>query len=145
MTAFAPGPAETNLFVLRARFLSLLPQRIDAMAHGLASEEPLSDLARRFHNLAGIAGTYGLADVGTLAGEGEETCETATGYDDETKAYLRFLIDSMRDASAREGNEDARRSGAAAADAVQAARFRPADTPRVLCTSRRPSSASIPI
>jgi len=99
MTAVPISTIQTKLFALRERFLSLLPARIDdlsRMLENVRDDGTLRDLMRRFHSIAGTAGTYGLDDVSALAAEGEEICTNTRRFDEETRTYLRFLIDSIR-------------------------------------------------
>jgi HPt (histidine-containing phosphotransfer) domain-containing protein len=96
-----PRPVELKLLQLRERFTAALPRRIDEIADTLANCEaqlaPLSDLERRFHSLAGTAGTYGLTDIADLAAEGESACGTDTPVCvSEMSDYFHSLIDSMR-------------------------------------------------
>jgi len=90
-------PAELKLLELKERFAAALPQRIDELATATsqceAQRAPLRDLERKFHSLAGTAGTYGMTTVSNLAAEGEEACGANEPL---LFAHLQSLIDSMR-------------------------------------------------
>jgi diguanylate cyclase (GGDEF)-like protein len=97
-------PVELKLLQLRERFAAALPRRIDEIADTLSNCEaqlvPLPDLERKFHSLAGTAGTYGLAAVADLAAEGEAACSTDTPVRaSDMFDYFHSLIDSMRQAT----------------------------------------------
>jgi diguanylate cyclase (GGDEF)-like protein len=96
-------PFELKLLQLRERFTAALPRRIDELADALAGCEAnpgtLHDLERKFHSLAGTAGTYGLNAISELAAEGEEACNTETPGAAPAFALfdrLHCLINSMR-------------------------------------------------
>src|SRR5258708_23721262 len=94
-----------KLLVLKERFLAGLPQRFNdleaAMKRCTPEAEPgaVEEVERRFHTIAGTAGTYGLSEVAALAAEGEETCAMSAGSQDDasTLEYLRSLVDSMKE------------------------------------------------
>lgn len=89
--------AELKLLQLRERFAGALPNRIDELADAVKACESqpatLHDLERKFHSLAGTAGTYGLTEIADLAAAGEDACE-ANGP--QLFDRLHGLIDSMR-------------------------------------------------
>ncbi|HJW92170.1 MAG TPA: response regulator [Thermoanaerobaculia bacterium] len=93
----SPHPAEQKLLQLRERFAAALPQRIDDLDGAIRSceAEPatLHDLERKFHSLAGTAGTYGMNDIAGLAAEGEDACEANAP---QLFDHLHGLVDSMR-------------------------------------------------
>jgi PleD family two-component response regulator len=95
-----PRPAELKLLQLRERFTAALPRRIDEIAEALARCEAdpstLPDLERRFHSLAGTAGTYGLAEISALSAEGEDACGTDTSVSAALFDRLHILINAMR-------------------------------------------------
>jgi len=130
MTIASANPTETRLFALRTRFLSLLPQRIADLSDALESRERFEDFARKFHNLAGTAGTYGLMEVSELAAVAEGVCEKASLYDDETVRCLQSLIDAIR--------EGCTRGDQAAPVAIRAGRSASA---RILCVEDDPDQA----
>jgi diguanylate cyclase (GGDEF)-like protein len=98
---------DAKLFRLRERFIGTLPKRIDELASAIdecANEETL----RRFHSLAGTAGTYGLTAISALAREGEDICNEGESLNDaETLIYLRSLIEMMRATAVEPGDETA--------------------------------------
>jgi len=59
--------------LLKERFVSRLPLRIDAIAE-IAGRSAKPDLELAFHSLTGTAATYGLTAVAAIAREGEEMC-----------------------------------------------------------------------
>jgi HPt (histidine-containing phosphotransfer) domain-containing protein len=90
----APGSAQERLLLLHERFHRRLPERlaairgaVDAAASGGSLEEP----ARLFHQIAGTAGTYGLAAITPVAREGEELCTGAIGPRERFAALYRVL------------------------------------------------------
>jgi diguanylate cyclase (GGDEF)-like protein len=95
-----------KLLVLKERFVEALPQRFDDLSTALerwgSAAEPglFEEVERRFHTIAGTAGTYGVVHVAALAAEGEETCAgratTASPDDPAMLGYLRSLVESMR-------------------------------------------------
>src|SRR3954447_23346023 len=93
----SPHPAEQKLLQLRERFAAALPQRIDDLDGAIRSceAEPatLHDLERKFHSLAGTAGTYGMNDIARLAAEGEDAWEASAP---QLVARLQGRLDSVR-------------------------------------------------
>lgn len=55
--------------------LPALQQQIDVLDTLVAWREPVSDLIRRFHSLAGSAGTFGFPDLGVQAKTLEQQCK----------------------------------------------------------------------
>src|SRR5689334_14472668 len=90
---------DAKLHRLRSRFIAALPQRIDAIADAVARCEADTNAAdeatRLFHSLAGTAATHRVNPIAAIAAEGEEACGEKP-FSEETIAYLRSLIDSMR-------------------------------------------------
>jgi HPt (histidine-containing phosphotransfer) domain-containing protein len=83
-----PTVAENKLALLRQRFTSALPERIEALQAMLdmaASGSPMEDLERLLHRLAGSAGTYGLPEISCIAAGGERLCR-----DETVPRYLRI-------------------------------------------------------
>lgn len=134
MTTSVPTSFEAKLHSLRQRFRSLLPERVDELSR-LLDVAALPDLVRRFHNLAGTAGTYGMEEIGALAAEGEEVCENAPSCDAETTACLRVLIDSMR-------GEAASAPPVENAGKLKAHRSNAAARARILCVEDDPDQAN---
>lgn len=134
MTISDPLSFEAKLDSLRERFRALLPERVEELSR-LLDDDAFPDLTRRFHNLAGTAGTYGVEEIGTLAAEGEDVCENARSADPETVSYLRVLIDTMRGAAA--GAPVAEDTGR-----LLACRSTAKARPRILCVEDDPDQAS---
>jgi len=87
---------DAKLLRLRERFIGTLPKRVDDLENAIG-ECNAEETSRRFHSLAGTAGTYGLTAIAALAREGEDTCSESESLDDaETLTYLRSLIEMMR-------------------------------------------------
>jgi len=74
-----------KLATLRAQFIEQLPNRVSTVAQALLAANAVNDagtvrnLERAFHSLAGIAGTYLIDDIFTLAAAGEALCAQAAG------------------------------------------------------------------
>src|SRR5437016_2726580 len=98
---------DAKLLRLRERFVGTLPKRIDDLASSIG-ECAIEETERRFHSLAGTAGTYGLTAISALAREGEDICNEAESLrDTETLTYLRSLLEMMRATAVEPSDEPA--------------------------------------
>ncbi|HXG58148.1 MAG TPA: Hpt domain-containing protein [Thermoanaerobaculia bacterium] len=89
---------------LRRSFLAGTPQRLNAIAASItalarepASRESLDRLRLHFHNLAGLAGMHGMAEVTDLGRCAERTCqrllETGEAASEEDLDRWRTVLD----------------------------------------------------
>lgn len=96
-----------TLQILRERFLRGLAHRVDRMevcliamredSAGDRAAWALGDLTRHFHNLAGIAGTFGCDAVTRSARRGERTCmKLADGSVGTGLETLVRILDELR-------------------------------------------------
>jgi diguanylate cyclase (GGDEF)-like protein len=132
----AVASVEEKIRALRDRFVHGLSGRIDEIAGELAQMAGNGSavaLERKFHTLAGTAGTYGLQAIAELAAQGEEICCDQIVDNSATEA-LHALVTDLRAAIAAEG-------------APPALKLVPAEEPipeamRVLCVEDDPDQAA---
>jgi chemotaxis protein histidine kinase CheA len=95
--------ATAALGFLRSRFLTGLTGRvremhvtIDLLAAGRGEDGAEETLARLFHSLAGIGGTYGFPEITFLAHAGEEACVAGERRDGRARvALLRAVVNAI--------------------------------------------------
>jgi chemotaxis protein histidine kinase CheA len=91
-----------TLLELQERFLAGLDRRLAEIASALAGAYDLESLMRKFHSLAGIAGTYGFHRITDISRECEEFCVTAMsharGLTAEDVTRLQRSVEAMREA-----------------------------------------------
>ncbi|HEX3582872.1 MAG TPA: diguanylate cyclase [Thermoanaerobaculia bacterium] len=100
----AVASVEEKIRALRDRFVSGLGDRIaeiDQELAQMAGNGSAAVLERKFHTLAGTAGTYGLERVAELAAEGEEICCDQIVDQTATQA-LHAIVADLRAAIAAE-------------------------------------------
>lgn len=104
----SPEQATAALGFLRSRFLAGLTKRvremnvtIDLLAAGRGEDVTEETLARHFHSLAGIGGTYGFPEITFLARAGEEACAAGERHDGPSRvALLRAVVNAIDAAGA---------------------------------------------
>ena len=80
-----------ELDALLAEYRASLPQKL-ALIDALLAEGRMAELRRALHTLAGSAGTFGLASVGTAARAAEELLAANPLNRQELQRLLRVLM-----------------------------------------------------
>lgn len=91
---------------LRPRFLAAMAEHLDHMEDAYdvllldnLAQDAMRELAFRAHRVAGIAGTFGWADIGTLARQTEEALNKQLATPDTDKGYIT-AVDTLIEALA---------------------------------------------
>ena len=89
-----------NIAELQQRFLAGLDRRLGELTAALEAMGDAESLMRKFHSLAGIAGTYGYHRVTDVSRECELACVTAMeeirALTDDERGRLRAAIETIR-------------------------------------------------